>query len=86
MATKAQHFRKTVRANIKMVIDYIDRNYVRRENDKAVTPSKDLICMFCGSNQQITKEHIIPRWVFGKDTQAFFTVNLNGLDQTVPLS
>ena len=82
MSTKPQHFRKAVRHNVKKVIDYIGRNYVWRENDKAVTPSKELICMFCGSNELMTKEHIIPRWIFAKDTKAFFTVTLNGLDQT----
>ncbi|MDB5004393.1 MAG: hypothetical protein JWQ34_2618 [Mucilaginibacter sp.] len=82
MSTKPQNFRKAVRQNIKTVIDYIDRNYVLRENDKAITPSKDLICMFCGRDQSITKEHIIPRWAFVKDTKAFFTVTLNGLHQT----
>ena len=80
--TKAQRFRKTVRENVKHVIRYIDWNYVLRENDKAVQPSKQQICMFCGSGENITKEHIIPRWVFAKNTKAFFTVNLNGLDQT----
>lgn len=82
MATKPQQFRKAVRGNTKKVIAYVDRKYVWRNNGEAVIPSADLICMFCGSDQQITKEHIIPRWVFGKSTSAFFTVNLNGLDQT----
>jgi hypothetical protein len=82
MTTKAQHFRKGVRENVKTVIQYIDKNYVLRQNDKAVTPSKQNICMFCGCAEDITKEHIIPRWVFAKNTKAFFTVNLNGLDQT----
>jgi hypothetical protein len=82
MRTKAQHFRKTVRENIKNVIHYIDRNYVLRENDKAVKPSQQKICMFCGSVENITKEHIVPRWVFSKNAKAFFTVNLNGLDQS----
>jgi len=80
--TKAQRFRKIVRGNIKNVIHYIDRNYVLRKNDKAVRPSKQQICMFCSSCENITKEHIVPRWVFAKDTKAFFTVSLNGLDQT----
>jgi len=82
MATKAQHFRKKVRENIKNVIHYIDRNHVLRENDKAVQPSKQKICMFCGDTKNITKEHIIPRWIFSKNVNAFFTVNLNGLDQS----
>jgi hypothetical protein len=82
MTTKARCFRKAFRENVKTVIQYIEQNYVTRENDKPVTPSKEFVCMFCGNTQNITKEHIIPRWVFAKDTKAFFTVTLNGLDQT----
>ena len=82
MTIKAQHFRKAVRENVRTVIQFIDKNYVLRENDKAVKPSNKKICMFCGCTENITKEHIIPRWVFAKNTKAFFTVNLNGLDQT----
>jgi hypothetical protein len=55
---------------------------VLRDNDKTVKPSENKICMFCGSNENLTKEHMIPRWVFSRNTAAFFTVNLNGLDQS----
>ena len=80
--TKAQDFRHNVRMNVKTVIDHIDRNYALRENDKAVKPSENKICMFCGSHENITKEHMMPRWVFTGNTATFFTVNLNGLDQS----
>lgn len=63
-------------------MDFIDINYIKRENDKAVVPTKDLICMFCASPNKITKEHIIPRWIFEKDTDRFFNITLNGHSQT----
>lgn len=74
-------FRKSVRLNIKQIMEFIELNYIRRENDKAVKQGKP-ICMFCGSSGPITKEHIIPRWVFQNDTKRFFTITLNGHNQT----
>lgn len=73
--------RKLIRSNIKTVIAFVEQNYIRRENDRAVTPDQP-ICMFCASNGQITKEHIIPRWIFRKDTKSFFNITLNGQSQT----
>lgn len=64
------------------MIDHIDRNYALRENDKAVKPSENKICTFCGTNDNVTKEHMIPCWVFTGNTATFFTVNLNGFDQS----
>lgn len=73
--------RKSIRSNIKIVMEFIDHNYIRRENGKAVKPD-DPICMFCGSVESITKEHIIPRWIFQNDTVRFFNITLNGQNQT----
>lgn len=73
--------RKSVRQNIKTVMDFIDQNYIRRENERAVKPSSP-ICMFCGSVGPITKEHILPRWAFKNDTESFFNIKLNGQGQT----
>ncbi len=38
--------------------------------------------MFCGSNKNLSKEHVIPRWVFENNTTRFFTTDINGLTQT----
>ncbi|KQB99198.1 hypothetical protein [Pedobacter sp. Hv1] len=73
--------RKSIRQNIKTVMDFIDHNYLTRENDKTVKPDS-LICMFCGSVGPITKEHILPRWTFQNDTERFFNITLNGQSQT----
>jgi hypothetical protein len=73
--------RKSVRSNIKLVMGFIGHNYIRRENDQAVKPNNP-ICMFCGSIGPITKEHIIPRWIFQNDTGRFFKITLNRQSQT----
>ncbi|WP_152542447.1 hypothetical protein [Pedobacter sp. V48] len=63
-------------------MSFIDENYILRVDGNAVEPTKDLICMFCASKAAITKEHIIPRWIFEKETDKFFNITLNGHDQT----
>lgn len=60
---------------------FIDENYVNRIDGKAKRLSES-ICLFCASKTQITREHIIPRWVFQKSTEAYFNIAVNGLDQT----
>lgn len=47
-------------------------------------------CSFCGIESNITKEHILPKWVFKSDLKHFFTSDVNELDQayikaTIPL-
>lgn len=74
--------RVTIRANVKSVMDFIDYNYIRRENGKAILSKNGIICMFCAGQSQITKEHIIPRWIFERDTNKFFNITLNGHSQT----
>lgn len=37
--------------------------------------------MFCGSANNITREHVIPRWIFEKDPRKFFDITLNGHSQ-----
>lgn len=74
--------RIAIRSNVKMVMHFIKKNYVIRINDTAVSPSKNLICFFCGSKNPITKEHIIPRWIFEKDTSRYFNIILNAHSQT----
>lgn len=74
--------RIAVRSNIKSVTDFIDQNYIKRADDKAVVTTMQLVCMFCASPDKITKEHILPRWIFEKNTDRFFNIMLNGHSQT----
>lgn len=73
-------FRVAVRANCNTIIKYIKVNVVQQTKEyKAVKP---ILCFFCSANHNLTKEHIIPRWVFNKDPNAQFEVTLNGHKQT----
>ena len=38
--------------------------------------------MFCSSTNNLTKEHVLPRWVFDNSTERFFTTDINGFNQT----
>ena len=67
--------RKNGRAIIKNIVDnHINRNHVAKNKLK--------ICMFCSSMSDITREHVLPRWVFKKDTKRFFITDVNGQRQT----
>lgn len=73
--------RVTIRQQLKSVVRFIDENYVIRLNGKAKKP-KASVCLFCAAKDQITREHLIPRWIFQKSTDSYFNITVNGLDQT----
>lgn len=53
-----------------------------RINGNAVVPQSESMCSFCGSIKNVTKEHVIPRWVFENDPDKFFKTDVNGIRQT----
>jgi hypothetical protein len=74
-----QRIRINARLNGKLIIKFLENNYLTRENGKAkLRPQKD-ICIFCNDSANITREHILPRWVFDNDSKAFFQTTINGL-------
>lgn len=81
-SSKLIALRVTARKNVKPIINYITYNHIRRVNGKAIFPLEPAICVFCGKGDGITKEHVIPKWVFEKDTDKFFNFTLNGLSLT----
>jgi len=40
------------------------------------------ICIFCNSSLDITKEHVLPKWLFQNDTQSTFVSSINKQTQT----
>jgi hypothetical protein len=40
------------------------------------------ICVFCGSSEKLTKEHVFPNGFFEKDTNLGFVSSANKLTQT----
>jgi hypothetical protein len=63
-------FRKKIRKNIKSIVNIL------------VTEHNAEICIFCASTDNLTKEHVLPKWTFGGCPQRFFITNTNGVSQT----
>ncbi len=79
---KFRLLRTTLRKNSKKIIEKVVTDYVQRENGKAKNLLGANICMFCGSSQELTREHVIPRWLFDGCPRKNFITNINGLSQT----
>lgn len=67
---KLVEFRKKIKANHKKVIDSIIE-------DHSVN-----ICVFCGEIDNLTREHVIPQWVYDRCTKRTFITNTNRNAQT----
>lgn len=75
-------FRNTINGNRKNVLDFISENYIQRVNGRSKNFKGPNICLFCGSPDNITREHVLPRWVFDKNPKKWFTTTINGLQQS----
>jgi len=67
---KLVRFRKKIRVNRKKVIEAI------------VTDHSAQICIFCGETENLTREHVIPQWVYNRCTKRTFITTTNGSAQT----
>lgn len=61
--------RKKIRRNSKYVIDTLIKDHSAN------------ICVLCGSNKGLTKEHVIPKWAFENNPKKYFVTDVNGLNQ-----
>jgi hypothetical protein len=61
--------RKNIRVNQKKIIDSI------------IFRDKIDICIFCGSTINLTREHVISKWVFGNLPEKNLKTNTNGISQ-----
>ena len=62
--------RKKIRINKKHVIDTLQENPIAE------------ICFICGTSQNLTKEHVIPKWAFKKNQNKVSSTEVNGLSLT----
>jgi len=69
--------RKIVRTHGKYVMSKLFDDYVTGLITKKRIPS----CILCGTEENITKEHILPKWVFESDSKHFFISDVNQLSQ-----
>ena len=77
--SKLTTLRVRMRENSKLIIDNINKTYIVRNPQKT---EKKLFCSFCGSLNNITKEHVLPKWTYQNNPYKFFTTNINELSQT----
>lgn len=74
-----QIIRINARKNFKAIISHLENFYLNRENSNAKSRPAKPLCLFCGTDQVITKEHVLPRWAFEKHPGRNFTTTINGL-------
>jgi hypothetical protein len=55
---------------------------VFRRHHPTTEKNKPEICIFCASTSKITKEHVLPKWLFEKDTGVSFVSSVNRQIQT----
>lgn len=77
---KLQLLRVNLRKSSKRIIDIVVKENILREENVAATKSE--ICMFCGTSERMTREHVVPRWLFENSPEKFFITNINELNQT----
>ena len=72
---------KSLRVNLrKEGIDICD-DVFRRFHPTTIKTKKE-ICVFCNSTAKLTKEHILPKWVFQKSISYEFVSSVNRQSQT----
>lgn len=74
-----RNIRVNARNNQKEIISFLKENYLDRENGKAKAVPLNPICLFCSSDKNLTKEHILPKWVFERKPNKTFLTTINGL-------
>jgi len=84
--SKLLEIRKIARERGKYVMGKLFDDYLTGLITKKRIPS----CSFCGSEKNLTKEHIIPKWAFESNDKKFFINDVNKLQQkyinaTIPL-
>lgn len=70
LANRLISLRKNIRNNQSMIIETL-----RLSHDAQ-------LCIFCGVKNDLTKEHILPQWIYDKKPEKFFITNTNGIPQT----
>lgn len=65
---------KLLRDKVRKKSPYIIDQLIRKNSDKD-------LCIFCGSREDLTKEHVLPKWTFESQPDKHFITNINGLSQ-----
>lgn len=68
--------RKTIRERQGVIIDITKKNHLKKASQQTK------MCIFCGASKNLTKEHMLPKWVFNNCDKRFFTTITNNTNQT----
>ena len=74
---KLLRLRIIARKHGKHVMNKLFDDYVTGLISKKIVPS----CILCGAEENLTKEHVLPKWVFESNTKRSFTTDVNQLSQ-----
>jgi len=69
--------RLTARKNGKYVMNKLFDDYFTGHYNKEINSH----CILCGSESNLTKEHVLPKWVFENNPKRTFTTDVNKLSQ-----
>ena len=72
---KFLRLRMIARNHGKYVMNKLFYDYVSSSTRKKIVPS----CILCGVEENLTKEHILPKWVFESNAKHFFITDVNQL-------
>lgn len=75
---KLLKLRIIARTQGKYVMNKLFDDYLTGLITKEIIPS----CILCGSETNLTKEHVLPRWVFENNSKHTFKTDINQLSQT----
>ncbi len=74
---KFKYIRVKLRQHGMVICDDVFRRY-----HPATTNIKEEICVFCNSTSKITKEHVLPKWLFENDIESSMISSVNKQTQT----
>ena len=70
--------RTQIRKNSQKITNFIDVNHINLYKKAG----RKEICMFCGTDDNLSKEHVLPKWVFEWCSKKFFITTINNSEQT----
>jgi hypothetical protein len=76
--SKLTELKKLIKLEAKSIINQISNNHINRNTSNS---KKNEICLFCNSSQNLTKEHVLPKWAFNSCPTKYFNTDINGLKQ-----
>jgi len=77
---KLKSLRVKLRQNSKAIMNDVVVRHVPRISSK--NKLKKEICVFCANQDNLSKEHVLPKWTFEGCTKEFFVTDITGSEQT----